>query len=588
MGSAFTYQGRLQDGASVANGRYDFTFRLLDALTAGNQIGTTQTLTNLAVSNGLFIATVDFGFGPFNGTAYWVELGVRSNGLATFTVLVPRQALTPVPLALYAPQAGAAATVLANAVSTASLQDGVVTSNKIAGGQAVKSLNGLKDNVIVAATGTVALSTNGNSLLMTGTGWGLSGNSGAGNVLGTTDLEPLNLMVNKVFGLRIQPPPSGESPNLIGGYGSVDAGLYGVTIAGGGETNLPNYAADVFVSIGGGRGNQVLFGSYDATVGGGYQNLIDTNAVSGVIGGGEYNLISGGSASATIAGGSLGTIGVNSLAAVIGGGAENYLDDESTDSMIGGGWQNYVGWGAPGSAILGGEQNTILDIATNATISGGLQNTNGGSFSVIGGGAENVVLDAYGGTIGGGSWNYTEDLADYSTIGGGFDNYIQYSATYATIPGGAEASARDYGQLAYASGCTTNYGDAQASLFVLRRTTTTSGAAELFLDGSSQRISVPANGATSFQVMIIARTSTGNITCYEAKGGVKNVGGVVTFAGNGVTLTSTLVGTSEITGLAAPQLLADSTTQTLKLRVTGLAGRTIRWVARVQTVEVSF
>ena len=37
-GTGFTYQGSLNDGASPANGQYDFTFTLFDALAAGNQV----------------------------------------------------------------------------------------------------------------------------------------------------------------------------------------------------------------------------------------------------------------------------------------------------------------------------------------------------------------------------------------------------------------------------------------------------------------------------------------------------------------------------------------------------------------------
>ena len=42
--TAFTYQGRLTNGGSPANGIYDMQFALFDNLTAGTQIGTTQTI----------------------------------------------------------------------------------------------------------------------------------------------------------------------------------------------------------------------------------------------------------------------------------------------------------------------------------------------------------------------------------------------------------------------------------------------------------------------------------------------------------------------------------------------------------------
>ena len=39
QGTGFNFQGRLNDGTSPANGRYDLQFRLYDAITGGNPIG---------------------------------------------------------------------------------------------------------------------------------------------------------------------------------------------------------------------------------------------------------------------------------------------------------------------------------------------------------------------------------------------------------------------------------------------------------------------------------------------------------------------------------------------------------------------
>src|ERR1035441_1766216 len=54
QGTAFTYQGRLLDTGSPANGNYDMRFYLRDALSAGNPVGATNTVAPVAVSNGLF------------------------------------------------------------------------------------------------------------------------------------------------------------------------------------------------------------------------------------------------------------------------------------------------------------------------------------------------------------------------------------------------------------------------------------------------------------------------------------------------------------------------------------------------------
>ena len=104
LGTAFTYQGRLNDGGQPANGRYDLKFILFDVPEFGFPVGQIITNTALAVSGGLFTAELDFGTNVFTGEARWLEIGVRTNGSGGFTTLVPRQPLTPTPYALYAPR----------------------------------------------------------------------------------------------------------------------------------------------------------------------------------------------------------------------------------------------------------------------------------------------------------------------------------------------------------------------------------------------------------------------------------------------------------------------------------------------------
>ena len=107
VGSAFTYQGRLTDSGSPANAAYDFQFLLYDTLTGGAQIGSTQVVGDLAVTNGLFTTTMDFGGTAFDGNARWLEIQVRPGvSTGTYTVLSPRQPITATPYALWAKAAG--------------------------------------------------------------------------------------------------------------------------------------------------------------------------------------------------------------------------------------------------------------------------------------------------------------------------------------------------------------------------------------------------------------------------------------------------------------------------------------------------
>jgi hypothetical protein len=72
--SSFTYQGRLTDGGTAANGNYDLQLALWDSLNGGAQVGSTQTLNTVAVSNGVFTVSLDFGANAFTGANWFLEV----------------------------------------------------------------------------------------------------------------------------------------------------------------------------------------------------------------------------------------------------------------------------------------------------------------------------------------------------------------------------------------------------------------------------------------------------------------------------------------------------------------------------------
>jgi hypothetical protein len=103
LGNEITYQGQLNDAGVLADGDYDFVFRLYDADTGGGQVSGDVTVDDWPVVDGLFTLQLDFGAGAFDGDARWLEVSVRpgdSGGI--YTTLSPRQAVTAAPVALYA------------------------------------------------------------------------------------------------------------------------------------------------------------------------------------------------------------------------------------------------------------------------------------------------------------------------------------------------------------------------------------------------------------------------------------------------------------------------------------------------------
>src|SRR5687768_15631501 len=69
--TAFTYQGRLSDGANPADGIYDMQFKLFDmaVVGTGTQQGATITNPGVQVNNGAFSVLLDFGASVYDGSA---------------------------------------------------------------------------------------------------------------------------------------------------------------------------------------------------------------------------------------------------------------------------------------------------------------------------------------------------------------------------------------------------------------------------------------------------------------------------------------------------------------------------------------
>ena len=122
QGTAFTYQGQLNSSGAAANGSYDLVFTLYNDPLLGSQQGTAVTNSAVAVSNGLFTATLDFGSAAFNGQSLWLQLQVRASGGGAFSSLTPRQPLTSAPYAIQSVNAATATTAgRANSVAATNI-----------------------------------------------------------------------------------------------------------------------------------------------------------------------------------------------------------------------------------------------------------------------------------------------------------------------------------------------------------------------------------------------------------------------------------------------------------------------------------
>ena len=385
---------------------------------------------------------------------------------------------------------------------------------------------------------------------------------------------------------------SGAEPNIVGGNAanSVQDGAVGVAISGGGNAADPNSITDNYGAVGGGVANTagdgggVATSAQYATVCGGQENT--ASGARAVVAGGSYN--TAGAGNSAIVGGWMNS--ATGTYATISGGNQGHADGES--SAVGGGQQNWATGNL--SAVAGGAQNTASGIGSfigsgfqNAasslysTVAGGTNNTAGaGNYATVGGGFYNDATGAYS-AVGGGDTNVAS--VPRATVGGGSDNVA--SGLYATVPGGKQAHASHYGEMAYSSGSfsTVTSGMAQTSVYVPFRVTTNTTQSDLYLGGASQRITVGVGRAMTFDILVVARDiGNGNSGGWTARGVIKNVIGTVSFVG----IPSVTALAKDVGAAAWTFTVQADTTDSLRLLVQGAAGRAIRWVAYVRTVEV--
>ncbi len=136
---------------------------------------------------------------------------------------------------------------------------------------------------------------------------------------------------------------------------------------------------------------------------------------------------------------------------------------------------------------------------------------------------------------------------------------------------------------AHASGQFSAQGDAQRARFVLRNKTTTNAAVELFLDGSSTRLTIPSGKVLGLTINITGISSTGAaVAHYLRQYCLKNVAGTTSQVYAPVT-----IGTDNAAGTTIA-LSANDTNDALKVEVTGIAAETWRWVASVDAVEIAY
>lgn len=167
------------------------------------------------------------------------------------------------------------------------------------------------------------------------------------------------------------------------------------------------------------------------------------------------------------------------------------------------------------------------------------------------------------------------------------------SSALASSAGGYYASSTLYGQRSNASGRFAATGDCQSSNLTARRATADATPSNLFLDGSSARLVVPANSSGVAMITVVARTATAGAETMTWRRRVNWWRGVgVGTVDIDVETVGTDRGRTGGTWGAGPAwtlaIAADTTNGAINVIGTGAAATNIRWGASVEWIETTF
>ena len=179
----------------------------------------------------------------------------------------------------------------------------------------------------------------------------------------------------------------------------------------------------------------------------------------------------------------------------------------------------------------------------------------------------------------------------YASIFGGFGNTV--SAQHSGVFGGLYGLGYQYGQIARASGRFASNGDCQTSDMVARVATSNATPTNLYLDGSSARLTVAANSTGRCTIRFVSRSNTA--TGYWATGDrcVSWTRGVLasTTAISAIDTIGTDRGSNAGAWPAgmALTITADTTNGAIDIQVTGITATNLRNMVSISDfAEVTF
>lgn len=230
------------------------------------------------------------------------------------------------------------------------------------------------------------------------------------------------------------------------------------------------------------------------------------------------------------------------------------------------------------STIGGGQYNTAS--GTHSTVAGGQSNTASGASSCASGSSNTASGDQS--VVAGGQQSTASQ--SYAAVGGGLLNTADADSSW--IPGGRGALVRAmYGAGARASGYFASAGEAQSRCAILRANTTNATQTTMTADGgaagATNQLILPNGSAAVVKGRVVARQdTTGDTAAWEFVAVIKR-GANAAATAMVVACTPVALGSDAGAATWALAVDADTTDGGLRIRVTGQAAKTIRWVCDI-------
>ena len=258
------------------------------------------------------------------------------------------------------------------------------------------------------------------------------------------------------------------------------------------------------------------------------------------------------------------------------------------------------------SVVLGGLNNDINATHNNSAIIGGATHEIDSDYTGILAGYDNAADGGYSAIVGGHTNAITGAAnANHSAIIGGILNNAN-SALQGVIVGGKDNTATSENGVVMGEkgktkrtgefviggngGATFAVGEAQCGMAIWSGRTTNNSATELFLanDGSS-RFTLDTDSAVTFEIQLTAvdEASPGTINAgAKFLGMIVNDSAATSIAGQGSITKTANPSTLFAAGGGDADVTADNTNNSIKITVTGITGKNIRWVCSMRYTEV--